>query len=139
MTRAGRRFLGWFVGWLLAFGAATAADAPRYPDVPVDMQLEQLSEHVFYVQGEPGAATENEGFVSNAGVVITPEGVVVFDALGTPPLAAKLVRLIRQRTQAPIVEVVVSHYHADHIYGLQVFKELGAKIVAPSSLNTWSP
>jgi glyoxylase-like metal-dependent hydrolase (beta-lactamase superfamily II) len=26
--------------------------------------------------------------------------------------------------------VVVSHYHADHYYGLQVFKELGAKIWA---------
>ena len=31
----------------------------------------------------------------------------------------------------PIVRVVVSHYHADHIYGLQLFKELGAEILAP--------
>jgi glyoxylase-like metal-dependent hydrolase (beta-lactamase superfamily II) len=30
------------------------------------------------------------------------------------------------------VKVVVSHYHADHIYGLQVFAEEGAEIIAPA-------
>jgi len=29
------------------------------------------------------------------------------------------------------VKVLVSHYHADHIYGLQVFKDEGAEIIAP--------
>ncbi|CAC9953513.1 MBL-fold metallo-hydrolase superfamily [uncultured Gammaproteobacteria bacterium] len=31
--------------------------------------------------------------------------------------------------------MIVSHYHADHIYGLQVFKEQGAQIWAPK--GTW--
>jgi glyoxylase-like metal-dependent hydrolase (beta-lactamase superfamily II) len=56
--------------------------------------------------------------------------VVVFDALGTPPLAAELLRQIRRITRAPIRYVIVSHYHADHIYGLQVFKAAGAEIWA---------
>ena len=30
--------------------------------------------------------------------------------------------------------MIVSHYHADHIYGLQVFKELGADIIAPDGM-----
>jgi len=30
----------------------------------------------------------------------------------------------------PITHVLVTHFHADHIYGLQVFKALGAHIVA---------
>jgi glyoxylase-like metal-dependent hydrolase (beta-lactamase superfamily II) len=38
---------------------------------------------------------------------------------------------IRRITDKPVVKVVVSHYHADHIYGLQVFKDEGAEIVAP--------
>lgn len=119
--------------WLLALlpGWIGAAEGPRYPDVPVEMTLKRLSEHVFYVEGRPGAATENEGFISNAGVVVTDEGVVVFDALSSPPLAWKLVRLIREKTSKPIKRVIVSHYHADHIYGLQVFQELGARVLAP--------
>jgi glyoxylase-like metal-dependent hydrolase (beta-lactamase superfamily II) len=76
-------------------------------------------------------ATDNEGFISNAGFVITNDGVVVFDALGTPSLAWAMRQKIRELTDQPVVKVVVSHYHADHIYGLQVFKDEGAEIIAP--------
>lgn len=102
----------------------------KYPEVNVDMQVRQISDHVYYVQGMAGIATDNKGFVSNAGFVVTDEGVVVFDALGTPSLAHKLLGKIREVTDKPVVRVIVSHYHADHIYGLQVFKEVGAEIYA---------
>lgn len=102
-----------------------------YPPVSVEVKAVQVSEHCWYVPGQPGMATEYEGFISNAGFVITDEGVVVFDALGTPSLAAAMLKQIRALTDKPVVKVIVSHYHADHIYGLQVFKELGAEILAP--------
>ncbi len=109
-----------------------AAILERYPPAPVEMTLSQVSDHVYYVQGAAGTAVENEGFISNAGVVVTGQGVVVIDALGTPSLAAMLLQRIRQVTDQPIVKVIVTHYHADHIYGLQVFKEVGAEIIAPA-------
>lgn len=105
--------------------------ALKYTQAEVDMTLKQVSEHVWYAEGAAGAATDNEGFISNAGVVITNEGVVIFDALGSPSLAQKLLGLIREKTDRPIKTVIVSHYHADHIYGLQVFEEEGAQILAP--------
>jgi glyoxylase-like metal-dependent hydrolase (beta-lactamase superfamily II) len=105
-----------------------------YAPVDVEMSLKQVAEHTWYVQGKAGMATDNAGFISNAGVVITDKGVVVFDALGTPSLAYKLVQTIREITDQPIVKVIVSHYHADHILGLQVFKELGAEIIAPDGV-----
>lgn len=104
-----------------------------YPETHVKMDLVRVSEHIYYVQGAAGMATDNEGFISNAGVVITDAGVVVFDSLGTPSLASLLLRKIRAITDKPIVKVIVSHYHADHIYGLQVFKELGAEVIAPEA------
>ncbi|MDH5600644.1 MAG: MBL fold metallo-hydrolase [Gammaproteobacteria bacterium] len=102
-----------------------------YPATGVEMTLKQVSKHVYYVQGKAGIATDNEGFISNAGFVVTKEGVVVFDALGTPSLANLLLSKIRSITDKPVLKVIVSHYHADHIYGLQVFKEQGAQIIAP--------
>jgi hypothetical protein len=69
--------------------------------------------------------TVNEGHTSNAGFVVTPAGVVVFDALGTPALGYRMLQRIREVTDQPVKYVVVSHYHADHIYGLQAFKEHG--------------
>lgn len=101
------------------------------------MVAKQLSEHCWYVQGVAGVATDNAGFISNAGFVVTNEGVVVIDALGTPSLAVELLKRIQDVTDQPVVKVLVTHYHADHIYGLQVFRDLGAKIVAPYGVNDY--
>lgn len=127
---------------LLASGCSsmpgqTQPGAKKYPPVDVDMKLIKVSDHVYFVQGMAGAATQNKGFISNAGFVVTPDGVVVFDALGTPSLAEKFLGLIRTVTRAPIKTVVMSHYHADHLYGLQVFKDEGAKIIAPAGAKDY--
>ena len=103
----------------------------KYVDSSVEMKLHKVSERVYYVRGVPGIATDNEGFISNAGFVVTSDGVVVYDALGTPSLAKKLIQKIRTVTEQPIKTVVIGHYHADHIYGLQVFKEIGVEVLAP--------
>ncbi len=117
-----------------AHAATMAETKTSYAPVDVDMSLKQVAEHTWYVQGKAGMATENAGFISNAGVVVTDAGVVLFDALGTPSLANKLVKKIGEITDKPIVKVIISHYHADHVFGLQVFKELGAEIIAPDGV-----
>lgn len=98
-----------------------------------DLILEpiQVAPHTFFVKGfaELGSG-KNQNFISNAGFVITPKGVVVVDALGSPALAKKLIAEIKKLTPQKIVAVIVTHYHADHVYGLQEFKKLEAKIYA---------
>ena len=99
--------------------------------VTVSVKPVKVGAHSYYVQGLSGAASSaNQGYMSNAGFVVTAEGVVVFDSLGTPPLAEELIAKIRKITPVPIKRVIVSHYHADHIYGLQAFKDIGAEIWA---------
>ncbi|HUN67188.1 MAG TPA: MBL fold metallo-hydrolase [Burkholderiales bacterium] len=91
----------------------------------------RVSASAYFVRGETGLPSlANRGFTSNAGFVVTPEGVVVFDTLGTPALGQELIEAIRSVTQAPIRRVIVSHYHADHFYGLPPFKDAGAEIWA---------
>ncbi len=115
----------------LCLAAPLALLAATDTRVSVKVIPVKVGKHSYYIQGLPGAASSaNEGFMSNAGFVVTGEGVVVFDALGTPPLAREMLRQIRKITPAPIKRVIVSHYHADHVYGLQVFKEAGAEIWA---------
>ena len=43
--------------------------------------------------------------------------------------AGILLRQIRSITDQPIRYIVVSHYHADHIYGLQAFKDHSPAII----------
>ena len=57
----------------------------------------------------------------------------MFDTLGTPSLGHALLQKIRAVTDKPVKHVVISHYHADHIYGLQAFRdESEATIIAQS-------
>lgn len=126
------RVTRWIFSVLLAVPVTARAEAPSYPPVTVPMTAQAVAPNVYVVQGMAGGATEHEGFISNAGFVVTAEGVVVLDALGSPSLATRMRELIRTVTDRPVVKVVVTHYHADHIYGLQVYKDEGAQVIAPS-------
>jgi glyoxylase-like metal-dependent hydrolase (beta-lactamase superfamily II) len=108
-----------------ASAALAGAVATPYGPVSLPFRLQQVPDApVYYVVGLSGVPdAENEGHTSNAGFVVTDAGVVVFDALGTPALGYRLLQRIREVTDQPIERIVVSHYHADHIYGLQAFKE----------------
>lgn len=91
----------------------------------------RVSASAYFIRGEAGVpSAANRGHTSNAGFVVTSDGIVVFDALGTPVLGREFIDAIRKVSAAPIRRVIVSHYHADHFYGLPPFKEAGAEIWA---------
>ena len=108
---------------LTSLAAAQSADS-----TPV---ATKVAPDIWFVQGQAAmGSAANRTFISNAGFVVTDAGVVVIDALGSPALAEALIAEIRRITPQPIRYVIVTHYHADHIYGLQAFKAAGATIVA---------
>jgi glyoxylase-like metal-dependent hydrolase (beta-lactamase superfamily II) len=95
------------------------------------MRAQRVAINVWMVQGEAAlGSSANRNFISNAAFVVTSAGVVVIDALGSPALAEELLREIKRVTPQPVRHVIVTHFHADHIYGLQVFKRAGAVIHA---------
>ncbi len=105
-----------------AAGAAT---------VSVELHPQQVAENIWFVQGDAAVGSvENRNFISNAGFIITDDGVVVIDALGAPALGEGLIAAIGRLTTQPIRYVIATHYHADHIYGLQAFRKTGATIIA---------
>ena len=112
---------------LLASTGAVSAEGTETPygTVSLPFVLHKVPDApVYYVIGRSGVpGADNEGHTSNAGFVVTHAGVVVFDALGTPALGYRLLQRIREVTDQPVERIVISHYHADHVYGLQAFKE----------------
>lgn len=126
-TRAAPVVWRWLVAVLLGLAGCMALPAAWAQAVePVEVQP-----GVWMVQGASALGSPaNRNFISNAAFVVTPDGVVVIDALGSPALARELVAAIGRITPKPIRHLVVTHYHADHIYGLQVFKDLGVDIIA---------
>jgi glyoxylase-like metal-dependent hydrolase (beta-lactamase superfamily II) len=117
---------------------AVAATAAEPPALTVKVTPIEVTKRVYYVQGAPGAATAaNEAFNSNAGFVITDDGVVVVDALGSPALGAALIGAIRGLTSKPIRRVIITHYHADHFYGLDALKAAGAEVWARAEARAY--
>ena len=116
---------------LLALAFAVGGAMAQAPSQSPAMTPQQVSPSAWFVQGVSALGSPaNQNFISNAGFVVTPAGVVVIDALGSPALAQKLLAEIRKITPQPVTHVVLTHYHADHVYGLQVFKAAGAKVLA---------
>lgn len=104
----------------------------------MDMTVHKVGPHSYYVEGLLEEASHaNEGFIANAGFIVTDEGVVVFDALGSPALADRLIEEIRKRTDQPIRRVIISHYHADHFYGIPAFRRIGAEIWVHTSAHAY--
>ncbi|MEO8081471.1 MAG: MBL fold metallo-hydrolase, partial [Caldimonas sp.] len=116
-----------------AFGglAQPSGAVQEFEPATVPMSVVRVAPHTFMVQGQAGmVSTANQGFNSNAGFVVTTDGVVVFDALGTPALGRRLAELIAATTTQPVRRIVVSHYHSDHFYGLQALVRPGVDVWA---------
>ena len=86
-----------------------------------------LAPGVFLVAGEVGRGSEGR---PNAGFVVTADGVVVIDALGTPQEGRALVRAIRRQTKAPIRWLILTHHHPDHAFGAIELRHAGARVMA---------
>ena len=122
-----RPLLRALAGWTVCMLASNAAAQP----LPLPLQPREVAAGVWMVQGASALGTPaNRNFISNAAFVVTRDGVVVVDALGSPALAHELLAAIARITPQPVRQVVVTHFHADHIYGLQVFKDAGVVITA---------
>jgi cyclase len=68
---------------------------------------------------------------ANAGLVVTARGVIVIDTLDKPARARQLAAAIEERIGRPVLFVVNTHHHYDHVFGNQAFD---APVIASSAL-----
>jgi cyclase len=104
---------------MLVFGMLVCPLPARIPSaIAADLpEFRKLSEGVYaHLVGPDGP------FVSNAGVVVLSQGVLVFDTHFTPEGGEELLKRIREVTPRPVLYVALSHFHPDHTHGAQVFQ-----------------
>lgn len=112
---------------------ATAIDTASLPYIYLSaddaardtLPLYRLAPDTYFLYGNIATINDdNRGFNGNAGFIITEEGVVLIDALGTPRLGRRLLATIRTLTDLPIRYLIITHHHPDHAYGAVAFVEL---------------
>lgn len=69
--------------------------------------------------------------LANIGAVVTEQGILIFDAFGEVDRAKDFLRDLRKISQAPIIGVVYSHAHGDHVGGVRAFIPAGKESDIP--------
>ena len=100
-----------------AAGTGSATDLPDYAPIPQSARGQALNEQGYYV----GRVERNLYWVTdgvyNSAFLITPDGVVLFDA--PPSIGQNLRRAVDEIAAAEgvsntVTHLVYSHHHADH-------------------------
>jgi glyoxylase-like metal-dependent hydrolase (beta-lactamase superfamily II) len=102
---------------LLALMLSAAAGVAAAHPAPTKVAV---ADGVFLFRTEPYG---DVGLDGNSVAILSDEGVLVFDANGTPAAAAAVLAEIRKLTDKPVRYLVLSHWHWDHWYGAEVYKD----------------
>ncbi|MGB5281875.1 MAG: MBL fold metallo-hydrolase [Arenicellales bacterium] len=104
------------------------------PKAPDDRSLPvyKIAKDTYMLLGNISTLNDNNrGWNGNAGFIVTSEGVVVIDTLGTPKLGRRVIATIRSLTDKPIRYLIVTHNHPDHSYGAAPFANIeGVTVIA---------
>ncbi len=81
--------------------------------------MKELADGVFaYVQ--PNGPHGNAGY-SNAGLIVGDDYCAVVDTLGTRSMQQGFHDAIKRVTSKPVSRVLLTHHHADHVFGVKRF------------------
>src|SRR4029078_7343815 len=103
-----------FLAFVLALGLASAASAHPAPTAS------EVAPRVRLFRTEPYG---DVGLDGNSVAIVGEDGVLVFDANGTPDAARAVLKQIREVTDQPVGYLVYSHWHWDHWYGGEVYRD----------------
>jgi glyoxylase-like metal-dependent hydrolase (beta-lactamase superfamily II) len=93
------------------------------------MELEQISSSVW--------AVTDGSTAGNVGCIRLADRTVVIDTSTSPATAAAFRELVEKYAGTPITDVILTHYHGDHVFGAQAFND--CRIIASEPLAAMYP
>lgn len=99
-------------------------------------KVHKITENVYAVTDLYHSA--GGGFGTNAGIIFTSRSVVFIDAGMSIASGEFLWRVAEQRMKGDEdLYLFITHHHADHVFGMRVMKEKGAKVIGHRELGAW--
>jgi len=125
----------WLIGALLIAVLAVSPQGAFCGEPIAPLAVQEVAPGVFVHTGEIALMSEqNLGDIANIGFVIGDKGVAVVDTGGSVPVGEGLLAVIRARTTKPVLYVINTHEHPDHVFGNAAFEALGATFVGHHNL-----
>jgi glyoxylase-like metal-dependent hydrolase (beta-lactamase superfamily II)/rhodanese-related sulfurtransferase len=101
-----------------------------------DPKVHKLAENVLAITGLFHSVGPHVGV--NAGMIFTPERVIFIDSGMTIDSAEYIWNVARKKMKGnEDLILVLTHHHSDHVFGMRIFKEKGAKVIAHKDVAGW--
>lgn len=101
-----------------------------------DPKVTEIVKNVLAVTGLYHSAGKE--FTVNAGIIFTPQSVIFIDSGMTIASGEFLWKTAQKRMSGnENVYLILTHHHSDHVFGMRVMKEEGAKVIAHQTVEYW--
>ncbi len=115
----GQKSSGWNARAVARMAALALSPALADAQISEPPTRVQVAEGIYVFMTPPYGEVGLDG---NSVVILSNDGVLVFDTNGTPAAAEVVLAEIRKLTDKPVKYVVNSHWHWDHWYGTEVYR-----------------
>ncbi len=94
-------------------------------ELDYNLQPRQIAENTYLFEGSTdNFAKANGGNIVNTAFIVTSSGVVVIDTGPSRRYGEALRNAIAATTDKPVIQVLLTHHHPDHVLGNQAFADV---------------
>ncbi len=94
-------------------------------EVEYSLKPRLIAEDTWLLEGSTdNFAKDNGGNIVNTAFIVTERGVVVIDTGPSKRYGEALRKAIAATTDKPVIEVLLTHHHPDHVLGNQAFSDV---------------
>lgn len=98
---------------------------PVQAELRYDLRPKQIAENVWLLEGSTDNFEQrNGGNIVNTGFIVTETGVVVIDSGPSKRYGEAMLEAIAGVTDRPVIKVLLTHHHPDHVLGNQAFADV---------------
>lgn len=110
--------------WILILAALASACVHANP-LNYNLQPRQIADGVWLLEGSTDDFSQgNGGNIVNTGFIVTAEGVLVIDSGPSRRYGEAMRQAIAAVTDKPLLKVMLTHHHPDHVLGNQAFSDV---------------